>query len=111
MIIRGVAGRKMPYGRVEINDTLYFLKNDGSGMIKARGIGICVLNSDKLTTEASMALVNAPQDRLLLSKAQYQRWAEKRYLLLIEVDQLVELAPFKLDRHEYSNMDDWLPVG
>ncbi len=111
MVIRGAAGRKMPYGRVETNDTLYFIENDGSGVIKARGNVVGVLNSDKMTKEASTALVDAHQDKLSMSKAQYERWAGKRFLVLIEVNQIAELAPFKLDRHEYGNMDDWLPVG
>ncbi|MCK4724413.1 MAG: hypothetical protein KAT29_01360, partial [Anaerolineales bacterium] len=62
MVIRGAAGRKMPYGRVETNDTLYFIENDGSGVIKARGNVVGVLNSDKMTKEASTALVDAHQD-------------------------------------------------
>jgi len=111
MIIRGAAGRKMPYGRVETNDTLYFIENDGSGVIKARGNVVGVLNSDKMTKEASTAFVDAHQDKLSLSKVQYEHWAGKRFLVLIEIDQIVELAPFKLDRHEYGYMDDWLPVG
>lgn len=111
MIIRGAAGRKMPYGRVEMDDTLYFIENDSSGVIKASGIVMSVLNSEKLTPEESIALVDAHQDKLALSKGQYQRWAGKRYLVLIEVNKLVELVPFKLDRQEFGNMDDWLPVG
>lgn len=111
MLIRGAAGRKMPYGRVETNDRLYFIENDGSGVIKARGAVVYVLNSDKMTKEASIALVDAHQDKFALTTAQYQRWAGKRYLVLIEVDEITELTPFKLDSHEYGNMDDWLPVG
>ncbi len=111
MIIRGATGRKMPYGRVEMDDTLYFIENDSSGVIKASGIVMSVLNSEKLTPEESIALVDAHQDKLALSKGQYQRWAGKRYLVLIEVNKLVELVPFKLNRQEFGNMDDWLPVG
>jgi hypothetical protein len=111
MIIRGAAGRKMPYGRVEMDDTLYFIENDSSGVIKASGIVVSVLNSEKLTPEESIALVEAHQDKLKLEKGQYQRWAGKRYLVLIEVNKVVELVPFKLDRQEFGNMDDWLPVG
>ena len=33
MIIRGAAGRKMPYGRVCQGDTLYLIENDGSGLV------------------------------------------------------------------------------
>lgn len=31
MILRGAAGRKMPYGRVNVGDFLYLMENDGSG--------------------------------------------------------------------------------
>ena len=53
MIIRGAAGRKMPYGRVEAGDMLYFLNNDAEGLVKARASVMSVLNSDPLTEEGS----------------------------------------------------------
>jgi hypothetical protein len=36
MIIRGAMGRKLPYGRVNPGDVLYFIENNGEGMVKAR---------------------------------------------------------------------------
>ena len=30
MLIRGTAGRKIPYGRVKTNDGLYFIENDAA---------------------------------------------------------------------------------
>ncbi|HEX3031499.1 MAG TPA: hypothetical protein VHS59_04560 [Bacillota bacterium] len=35
MIIRGAAGRKLPYGMVKPGDTLYFINNNGEGLVKA----------------------------------------------------------------------------
>ena len=35
MIIRGVAGRKVPYGCVGIGDDLYFVNNNGEGLVRA----------------------------------------------------------------------------
>lgn len=37
MIIRGAAGRKVPYGQVEEGDRLYFIKNNAEGMIRICG--------------------------------------------------------------------------
>lgn len=110
MIIRGATGRKMPYGRVEAGDVLYFMNNNGEGLVKARALVTSVLNSEKLTPEASAALVAENQGKLQLTAAQTRRWAGKRYLVLIEVAEVAPLAPFAIDRSNYGNMDDWLPV-
>ena len=111
MIIRGAAGRKMPYERVNVGDVLYLLENDGTGMIKAKVEVNYVLNSEKMNPDQSIALVNEHQDQLQLTAAQIKRWAGKRYLVLIGLSKLESLEPFSIDKSEYGNMDDWLPVG
>jgi len=111
MIIRGATGRKMPYGRVNPGDILYLIVNDGSGFIRARGEVSSVINSKKMTSEQSTALVKDHQELLQLSEAQFKRWAGKRYLVLIGVVKVESLAPFLIDKSDYGNMDDWLPVG
>lgn len=47
---------------------------------------------------------------LYLTPNQIKRWGGKRYLVLIEVENLQEITPFAVDRSSYDNMDDWLPV-
>jgi hypothetical protein len=111
MIIRGATGRKMPYGRVEAGDVLYLIENDGSGLAKARAEVTSVLNSEILSKEASTELVSSQQVQLQLTDSQFKRWAGKRYLVLIEVKNVEEVSPFRIDRSAYGNMDDWLPVG
>jgi len=111
MIIRGATGRKMPYGRVSIKDILYFISNNGEGLVKARARVKDVLNSEKMTKEDSVALVTQYQTKLQLTEKQFKRWAGKRYLVLIEVDEVKELLPFPIDKSDFGNMDDWLPVG
>lgn len=111
MIVRGAAGRKLPYGRVNPGDILYFLNNDGKGLVQARAKVCQVLNSEPLTPEASQKLLADHQDALQLTEKQQQRWRGKRYQVLITVDAIQELEPFQIDRSGYGNMDDWLPVG
>ena len=110
MIIRGAAGRKVPYGRVDTGDQLYFIRNIGEGTIRAKGKVKSVFNSEKMTKEESTALVDKNQEALQLTPKQYKRWAGKRYLVLIEVKGVTELEPFAIDKSDYGNMDDWLPV-
>jgi hypothetical protein len=111
MIIRGAAGRKIPHGRVSEGDTLYFINNNGEGKIKARGVVSIVINSDKLSVEESFETIIRHQDKLQLPDKLFERWAGKRYLVLIGVDNIQQVEPFQIDRSNFTNMDDWLPVG
>jgi hypothetical protein len=111
MILRGATGRKMPYGRVEAGDMLYFLNNDAEGLVKARASVMRVLNSEALIEEGSLQLINQHQAGLQLTEKQLKRWGGKRYLVLIWIGKAEEVKPFKVDKSAYGNMDDWLPVG
>ncbi len=111
MIVRGATGRKLPYGRVQANDRLFFIQNNGDGLVRASATVSDVFNSDKLTEEQSGELLKTNQPKLNLTPEQIKRWAGKRYLVLIEVRDVRSVKPFVVDRAGYGNMDDWLPVG
>ena len=110
MIIRGAMGRKLPYGRVNKSDVLYFIENKGDGLVKGKAIVEEVFNSEKLTKEQSIEIVEKHQDKLFLNDSLKKRFAGKRYLVLISIKDFEEIEPFKIDRSNYGNMDDWLPV-
>ena len=110
MIIRGAAVRKMPYGRVEGGDILYFINNNAEGVVKARAKVSSVINTEKMTKEQSISLVEGHQAQLQLTARQFKRWAGKRYLVLISLENPESVEAFHIDRSGYSNMDDWLPV-
>lgn len=111
MIIRGAAGRKLPYGRVEKGDQLYFINNNGEGAIKCTGSVASVFNSEKLSKEESLKIIDDNGAALQLTDKQYKRWAGKRYLVLITVENVKEIPEFVIDKSDFGNMDDWLPVG
>jgi len=111
MIIRGAAGRKLPYGRVKAGDTLYFMNNNAEGLVRAKATVRSAFNSEKMSKEDSLQLVEDHQDKLQLTKRQFKRWGGKRYLVLIDVGEVEELSPFSIDKSNYGSMDDWLPVG
>ena len=83
MIIRGAAGRKIPYGQVNKEDILFFINNNAEGMIKAKAAVSSVMNSEKMDKDASIKLLNKYKDNLQLSEKQFQRWAGKRYIVII----------------------------
>ena len=111
IIIRGAAGRKMPYDRVNPGDMLYLINNNTEGVIKAKAVVTDVFYSEKMTRQESIDLVEKNQDILNLTAQQFKRWAGKRYLVLVEVGQVTKITPFQIDKSDYVNMDDWLPVG
>lgn len=108
MLIRGAAGRKIPYGRVNEGEKIYLVENDGSCEIKASALVKNVFNSEKMTKEESEKLIQQNMDKLDLTSSQLKRWNGKRYLCLIEISDIKEIEPFKYTRT--SNMDDWLIV-
>ena len=110
MIIRGATGRKLPYGIVAKDDMLYFINNNAEGLVRAKAIVDSVFNSDKMSSEESINLVKTNQDKLQLTDAQFKRWAGKRYIILIGITEIEEITPFAIDKSNYGNMDDWLPI-
>lgn len=110
IIIRGATGRKLPYGRVNQGDILYFINNNAEGVVKAKAIVDNVFNSDKMSPEESTALVKKHQDKLNLSESQFKKWAGKRYIVLIGLKKIEEVKAFAINKSNYGNMDDWLPV-
>jgi hypothetical protein len=110
MLIRGATGRKLPHGRVHAGDVLYFINNNAEKTIQARGVVTRAFHSDKLTETESQALIAENQSKLRLTEKQLQRWGGKRYLVLVEVAHVEALNPFEIDKSDYGNMDDWLPV-
>jgi hypothetical protein len=111
MIIRGATGRKMPHGRVQTDDVLYFINNNAEGSVRAKAVVSMAFHSDQLSEDESRALVWQHQSKLCLTPKQETRWAGKRYLVLIEVSVVESVNPFEIDKSNFGNMDDWLPVG
>jgi len=110
MIIRGAAGRKLPHGRVDAGDVLYFINNNAEGLVRAKAKVKSAFHSEKMTEAESRALVEKNQPKLSLTEKQMKPWAGKRYIVLVEVADAQEIPPFAIDKSDYGNMDDWLPV-
>lgn len=109
MLVRGAAGRKLPYGRVNIGECVYLVENDGSGMIQAKGDICAVLNSEKLSEDQGIKLLDENMEKLQLTKDQKKRWSGKKYLCFIELQNVVTITPFSFKRS--SNMDDWITLN
>ena len=111
MLIRGAMGRKVPYGRVEKGDCLFLIENNASGIVKSKCIVSNVFNSEKLSAQESNDLILENQEFLKLTALQLKRWSGKRYIVLVAIKEYESIESFKIDKSEYSNMDDWLLIG
>jgi hypothetical protein len=111
MILRGADVRDLPYGSVNEGDILYFISNEGDGEVKARGSVSYVFNSEKLSVEESFEIIIRNQDKLQLPDNQFEKWAGKKYLVLIGLENIMEIEPFRIDKTRFRYPDDWLPVG
>lgn len=108
MIVRGAARPKLPYGHVQSQDRLFFVRGDG--LVTACSVVKDVHHSDKLTESQSRKFLQTNQSKLNLVPEQIQYWAGKQYLMLIEVKEVRLIEPFHIHRTAHGNMDEWLPV-
>lgn len=66
MIARGVASRKTPHSRAFAGETLCFIQNDDLWSIIGRGKVKNVFNSEKMTPEESITILESHQEALQL---------------------------------------------
>lgn len=109
IIVRGASGRKLPYDRVSKGDVLYLIENKGDGLVKASAVVSKIFQSEKQTPSESEKMLKKNQDKTCLNENLIKRFS-KRYLILIYITKVKKIHPFKIDRSNFNNMDDWLPV-
>lgn len=110
-IIRGGSGPKFPYGKIFVGDVLYFINDNGEGAVKAKALVKSVVNSPKMTKEASMEFLEPFKEGLRFSATQEKRWEGKKYLMIVEIEAFERIESLVIDKTGYKVNDDWLPVG
>lgn len=110
MIIRASMGRKTPYGRVKPGEILYFVNNNGDGLVRAAAVVKSVSNSDLMTPEESRKLLFLKKNELHLEITQLNDYLTKKYMVLVEVKDVCRIMEFKIDKTAIQNTDDWVPI-
>lgn len=108
MIIRASMGKKRPYGKVSVGDTLFFVNTRSPWKVKAMANVRDVYNSEKMTGEESLELIKEHRDKLKLSKEEKERCVGKRYVILIGIEGLRSIVPFSISDNIHGGLDDWL---
>lgn len=106
MIISGVSGKKCPLGGRAVNDDIYFVRTGGDMTVTHKGVISKVIDSKKMTVEESEAFIKKYEKELNLSAEQYKSWKGKKFLVVYEITDLKEIAPFSYNRT--TKMDDWI---
>lgn len=110
MIIRGAHSLKIPFGRVNEGDKLYFVNNKCEGEVMARGTVSSVYCSGMLTVEESFETIIKNQDKLQLPDNQFEKIAGSRYLLLVGVDNAEKITPLRIELNRLTEPVDWYTI-
>ncbi len=110
IILRAGMGRKTPYGRVKPGEILYFVNNNGDGLVRAAAVVKSVSNSDMLTPDESRNLLLLKKNELHLEIEQFQEYLGKKYMVLVEVKNVCRIMEFKLDKAAMQSAEDWVPI-
>ncbi len=108
MIIRGSDVKCIPYGIVSEGDVLYFVSGDNCTEVKAKGVVSSVYNSYALSVEESFEMIIRNQDKLVLPDDQFYRWAGKRYLVLIGLQNVEIIRSFNINKNSIQDSEGWL---
>ena len=106
MIIREIAGRKVPHSKVFLRrDIIFYGKRNKK--ITAKAVVKDVQNFVKLSEEEITKTIEGNNSKLQLTDKQKERW-HKKCLCLVEFDNVESIEPLSFDHQ--GNMDDWLII-
>jgi hypothetical protein len=109
MLVRGSSGKRNPYGQVSSGDRLFFATGNSSrNVVKAAASAGEVYDSPKLTGIEPECLLADHAGKLLLSDDELARWSEKKYLTLIELEEVNPVVPFTIAARGNGEDGDWI---
>ena len=109
MLVRGSIGKKLPYGKVSAGDRLFFATGNSSrNVVKAAASAGDVFDSPKLTGIEPECLLADHAGKLQLSDVEMAKWSVKKYLTLIELEEINPVVPFTIAARGNGDDDDWI---
>jgi hypothetical protein len=111
MLVRGSIGKKVPYGRVNEGDRLFFATGNSSrNVVKAAAAVDSVYDSKKLSGIEPECLIAEHMHKLQLTEAEMGKWSQKKYLTLIGITDTNPVVPFTISVRGNGESDDWIVV-
>jgi len=110
MIVRGSLGKRVPYGRVNAGDMLFFTIGNGRNVVKATAMVSDVIDTAKLTPEENTSIIASHRKKLQLSNDEMTKLSGKKYLSLIKISDVNHVVPFTVAAYGSGESDDWMVV-
>ncbi|HMK46112.1 MAG TPA: hypothetical protein VK436_05755 [Methanocella sp.] len=107
MIVRGSLGKRVPYGRVNAGDMLFFAIGNGRNIVRATAMVSDIIDTPKLTPEENTSIIASHRKKLKLSDEERKKLFGKKYLSLIEISGINPVVPFTVVAHGSGENDDW----
>ena len=108
MILRKINPELPAAESVAPSDSLYFLKNNGDCTLRVRATVVRVLPSMNSLGEDLSRTLKELQPRLQLTEDQYNYWATKERVMLVEFDQAHKIEVIHVAANKISDRLDWI---
>lgn len=93
MIVLASYGKKFPYGRVHIGDTVYFTEKDNYGLINSKAVICNMLCLENVSKEEAAVILVANKHKLNLTASGFNKLIGKKYMLFIEFASIELIEP------------------
>jgi hypothetical protein len=94
---------------VSPGDSLFFLRNKGEVDLRVAATVVRVLFITKPLDEGLSQPLKELQPRLQLTEEQYNTWASKAQVLLVEFDRAHKIDVVHVAAQKITNRSDWIP--
>lgn len=96
--------------QVKPGDTLYFLREKDEYSLRAAATVVRVLPVMKDQNEELSNILKEMQPKLQLTEQQYNDWAVKKQVLLVEFESAHKIPILQLAPHKVLDLSDWIAV-
>jgi len=104
--------RRAPWGRIKKDDTIYF-KNSGKP-VTIKAIVSSAIEFEELTPKRVKKILSKYWGDLGISKNEvssfYKRFKNKRYCILIFLNNPEKVTPFKINKKGFGAMASWICI-
>lgn len=98
MIIYGWNSDQEISPEISVGDDIYFVNHADQDKVKAKGRTVNLVSAGKFSCREELVdLLLRYQHKLQLDIKQLKKWVQKKYILLIEVDDVHPVNPFSLN--------------
>ena len=95
---------KAPFGKIAVDDTVYFKMKDGFAIAKAKVSKVETFKN--LTPKKAADIIEEHKEEISPSEIMFERDIYYKYATLIWLEKLYEIKPFRVKK-DYNNPTSW----